>query len=226
MGNATMLEFLAELRENNSYDWMHAHEQQKKEAQEAFLALVADLAAELAVDEPALAALEAKDLVFRINRDTRFSDDKSPYNPTFRAHISPAGRAPVPVGYFVSLAPGGTFAGGGLFAPHFKDATRMVREAIAADPAGFLGIAEEPAFKERFRFVGTPLKRVPAGFDAESPAADYLKCKCWAVEEFLDDAVVADDAACRRALIESFRAMREFNQWLNVALTGFEMPTR
>lgn len=226
MGNATMLQFLAELRENNSYDWMHAHEQQKKEAQEAFLALVADLVAELAADEPALAALEAKDLVFRINRDTRFSDDKSPYNPTFRAHISPAGRAPVPVGYFISLTPGGTFAGGGLFAPHFKDATRMVREAIAADPAGFLRIVEEPAFKERFQFVGTPLKRVPAGFGTESPAAEYLKCKCWAIEEFLDDAVVAEDAACRRAFIESFRAMREFNQWLNNALEGFEMPTR
>ena len=139
-----------------------------------------------------MAALDAKDLAFRINRDTRFSDDKSPYNPTFRAHISPAGRMPVPVGYFVSVTPGGSFAGGGLFAPHFKDATRMVRDRIAADPQAFLDIVEAPGFAERFRFVGMPLKNVPKGYDPQSPAAEYLKCKCWAVEEHFDDAVVAD----------------------------------
>lgn len=226
MSGDVMLAFLQELRENNTLDWMHAHEKRKKEAQAAFLDLVGDLIAELAADEPALARLDPKSLVFRINRDTRFSDDKSPYNPTFRAHISSAGREPVPVGYFVSLTPGGTFAGGGLFAPHFKDATKMVRDRIQADPDAFLSIVEDEAFKRRFQFVGVPLVNVPKGYDAESPAAEYLKCKCWAIEEFLDDATVADDAACRRALLDSFRAMRPFNAYLNEALAGFEMPRR
>lgn len=224
--NELMLEFLTDLRENNSLDWMHAHEKRKKEAQTAFIDLVRETIDDLAADEPALAALDAKDLVFRINRDTRFSDDKSPYNPTFRAHISPAGRLPIPVGAFISIAPGGSFAGGGLFAPHFKDATRMIRDRIAADPQAFLALVEAPSFAERFQFVGMPLKNVPKGYDAESPAADYLKCKCWAVEEHLDDAVVADDEACRRALGDSFRAMRSFNAYLNEALEGFAMPTR
>lgn len=219
MPSAPMLEFLAALRDNNSLDWMHAHERQKKEAQAAFLDLVQACIDELARDEPALAVLDPKSLVFRINRDTRFSDDKSPYNPAFRAHISPAGRAPVPVGYYLHVAPGGSFAGGGLFAPHFKDATRMVRERIAADPATFLAIVEDPAFAARFQFVGAPLKRVPQGFDADSPAAEYLKCKCWAVEEH-----VGDDAIACETLVESFRAMREFNRWVNEALEGFEMP--
>ena len=107
MPNVLMLDFLADLRENNSLDWMHAHKKRKKEAQNAFLELVQGCIADLAETEPCLAALDAKDLAFRINRDTRFSDDKSPYNPTFRAHISPAGRMPVPVGYFVSVTPGG-----------------------------------------------------------------------------------------------------------------------
>ena len=71
-----------------------------------------------------------------------------------------------------------------------------------------------------------PLKNVPKGYDPESPAADYLKCKCWSVEERLDDATLADDEACRRALRESFRAMRAFNAYVNEALEGFEMPTR
>ena len=225
MPNVLMLDFLADLRENNSLDWMHAHKKRKKEAQNAFLELVQGCIADLAETEPCLAALDAKDLAFRINRDTRFSDDKSPYNPTFRAHISPAGRMPVPVGYFVSVTPGGSFAGGGLFAPHFKDATRMVRDRIAADPQAFLDIVEAPGFAERFRFVGMPLKNVPKGYDPQSPAAEYLKCKCWAVEEHFDDAVVADDEACR-ALLDSFAAMKTFNEYLNEALKGFAMPTR
>lgn len=226
MSNATMLQFLSDLRENNSLEWMHAHEKQKKEAQAAFLELVQGCISDLAVDEPELARLDAKSLVFRINRDTRFSDDKSPYNPTFRAHISSAGREPVPVGYFISITPGGSFAGGGLFAPHFKDATKMVRDRIQADPDAFLELVEDDDFKRRFQFVGVPLKNVPKGYDSESPAADYLKCKCWAVEEFIDDETVADDEACRRALVESFRAMRAFNGYLNEALAGFEMPRR
>ena len=101
--NALMLEFLADLREHNSLDWMHTHEKRKKEAQAAFVGLVRECIDDLAADEPALAALDPKSLVFRINRDTRFSDDKSPYNPSFRAHISPAGRAPVPVGHLCNL---------------------------------------------------------------------------------------------------------------------------
>ena len=226
MSSNGMLEFLGELRENNSLVWMHAHEKRKKEAQAAFVELVRDCIAELASDEPALAALDPKSLVFRINRDTRFSADKSPYNPVFRAHISPAGRAPVPVGYFISIAPGGSFAGGGLFAPHFKDATRMVRDRIQTDPDTFLQLVEAESFKRRFQFVGAPLKNVPKGYDAENPAAAYLKCKCWAVEESLDDATAADDEACLRALADSFRAMRPFNGFLNDALAGFEMPRR
>lgn len=224
--NACMLEFLADLREHNSLDWMHAHEKRKKEAQAAFLALVQSCIDDLAETEPKLAALDAKSLVFRINRDTRFSDDKSPYNPAFRAHISPAGRAPIPVGYYLHIAPGESFAGGGLFAPHFKNATRMVRDRISTDPQAFLAIVEAPEFSNRFRFLGMPLKNVPKGYDRESPAAEFLKCKCWSVEQHLDDATVVDGESCRRALRESFRAMRAFNGYVNEALEGFEMPVR
>lgn len=226
MPNALILDFLTELRKNNSLTWMHAHEKQKKEAQAAFLNLVQACISDLAETEPKLASLNAKDLIFRINRDTRFSDDKSPYNPTFRAHISAAGREPIPVGYFISITPGGSFAGGGLFAPHFKDATKMIRDRLAADADSFMALVEEPSFKQRFQFIGMPLKNVPKGYDAECPAAEYLKCKCWALEEHLDDATVADDDTCRHALVRSYRAMQPFNDYLNSALAGFEMPRR
>ncbi|WP_139652663.1 DUF2461 domain-containing protein [Raoultibacter phocaeensis] len=226
MSTENILAFLSDVRDNNSLEWMHAHEPQKKQAQADFLDFVQACIDDLSALDPSLAHLEAKDLVFRINRDTRFSQNKAPYNPVFRAHISQAGRMPIPVGYFISIAPGSSFAGGGLFAPNFKDATKMVRNAIAEQPEAFLAIVEDDAFKRRFSFVGMPLKRVPQGFDAENPAAEYLKCKCWAVEEAVPDDVVADGDALRARLLESFRAMRPFNEFLNRALEGFEFPKR
>ena len=120
MATSALLGFLADVREHNSLAWMHANEDRKKAAQQEFLALVQTCIDDLAAQGEQVGHLDPKSLVFRINRDTRFSNDKSPYNPVFRAHISPAGRAPVPVGYFVSIAPGNSFAGGGLFGPRLK----------------------------------------------------------------------------------------------------------
>ncbi len=169
MATSALLGFLADVREHNSLAWMHANEDRKKAAQQEFLALVQTCIDDLAAQGEQVGHLDPKSLVFRINRDTRFSNDKSPYNPVFRAHISPAGRAPVPVGYFVSIAPGNSFAGGGLFAPRLKEAVKLVRDAIAADPETFLSLVEDEAFRARFAFIGMPLKRMPQGYDAETP---------------------------------------------------------
>ena len=226
MPTNAMLSFLADVRENNSLEWMHANETRKKEAQQEFLALVQGCIDDLAECGEPISHLNPKDLVFRINRDTRFSHDKSPYNPTFRAHVSPAGRAPVPAGLFISITPGGSFAGGGLFAPRFKEAAKLVRDAIAADPATFLALVENEGFAQRFSFLGMPLKRVPKGYDGQNPAAEYLKCTCWSIEESIPDDVVENEAALRKRLLESFAAMRPFNAYLNEALEGFDMPKR
>lgn len=226
MATNMMLSFLADLRDNNSLEWMHANETRKKEAQQEFLTLVQGCIDDLAEYGETVSHLNPKDLVFRINRDTRFSNDKSPYNPTFRAHISPAGRAPVPTGLFISISPSGSFAGGGLFAPRFREATKLVRDAIAADPATFLALVNNDEFARRFTFVGKPLKRVPHGFDEQSPAAEYLKCTCWSIEEPIPDDVVEDETALSKRLIGSFACMRAFNTYLNQALEGFEMPRR
>ena len=93
-------------------------------------------------------------------RDTRFSHDKSPYNPAFRAHIAPMGKLPVPVGYYLMLKPGGqSFLGGGLFADMFKDATRMVRDYIAEHGGEWEAVVTAPSFRECFTVKGTWVSR-------------------------------------------------------------------
>ena len=168
-----------------------------------------------------------KELTFKLVRDTRFSHDKSPYNASFRAHISSMGKLPIPVGYYIMIKPnGGTFLGGGLFADMFKNATNMVRDYIAAHPNEWNDIITDNQFKKYFTVKGTALKNVPAEYDKEHPQAEYLKYKSWYLEYFMSDEEVLDSEAFLQKTIEIFKAMKPFNDFLNKALKGFEMPTR
>ncbi len=131
MAVTEILRFLAELKDNNDYAWMAAHKDWQKETQAQFAALLQEIIAQLAENDPAVGELKAGELIFRLNRDTRFSHDKSPYNPAYRAHIGPQGRAPIPVGYYLVLSPGRSIIGGGLYAAMFNDATAQIRQYIA-----------------------------------------------------------------------------------------------
>lgn len=220
------MDFLRDLAEHNDRDWYAQNKARHAAANAAFEAMLARLIETIGRFDPAVPGLEPRRLTFKMMRDTRYSHDKSPYNPALRAHIGPAGKLPVPVGYYVVVKPGGSFLGGGLFAPMFKDATERIRDAIERDPQGFLALVEAPAFAARFPVRGETLKNVPRSRDAESPAAAYLKHKSWYLELPLADSVAEDADALVRTAAETFAAMKPFNDWLNKALEGFVLPAR
>ena len=173
--------------------------------------------------DPAVLGHDPKKLTFKLTRDTRFSNDKSPYNPSLRAHVGPAGKLPVPVGYYLMVRPGGrSFLGGGLFAAMFKDATDRVRRAIAADGDAWERVVEGLA---PLQVEGEALKRVPQGFDAAHPQAGWLKFKSWYLELPVPDEDVAAPGFAEAAARE-FERMKPLNDFLNRALEGFEMPAR
>lgn len=221
-----ILTYLTELEQNNNRDWFHAHKPEYQGACRAFEELLQVLMLELKKFDDCIPVVEPKELTFKLMRDTRFSHDKSPYNPAFRAHIAPRGKLPVPVGYYLMIKPGGrSFLGGGLFADMFKDATAMVREYIAAHGDEWQEIITAPAFTGRFTVGGTALKNVPRGYDAAHPQAAYLKNKSWYLEfPVSDEQCLAADFIPFAASV--FEAMQPFNAFLNRALEGFEMPTR
>ena len=226
MDTQTILTYLGNLSANNNREWYHAHKQEYKEANERFEALIRELIISIGAFDPSILHNEPKDLTFKLVRDTRFSHDKSPYNPAFRAHIGAGGKLPVPVGYYVMIKPGGgSFLGGGLFADMFKDATSMVRKFIAANGREWEQILNAPDFQKLFTVQGTALKNVPAGFDKEHPQASYLKFKSWYLEYPVSDEEVVDEGFVRRAA-EVFGVMKPFNDYLNRALDGFQMPDR
>ena len=227
MNTQLMIDYLSALDKNNNREWYHANKDEYKKANEEFEKLLQALMMEIGKFDSGILHNNPKDLTVKIVRDTRFSHDKSPYNPAFRAHISSKGKLPVPVGYYLMIKPGNqSFLGGGLFADMFKDATAMVRDYIAQNGQEWEKIIHDPEFKRYFTVQGTALKNVPAGYEKTHPQAEYLKYKSWYLEYPIGDEEWNDAEAFLAKAAEVFRVMKPFNDYLNKALVGFRMPTR
>lgn len=227
MNTEQILNYLSDLNAHNDREWYHAHKEDFRSANSAFEELLQALILEIGKFDDRVLHNNPKDLTFKLVRDTRFSHDKSPYNPSFRAHIAPQGKLPVPVGYYILIKPGNqSFLGGGLFADMFKDATALVRNAIAAHPGEWSKIIQAPDFAQAFTVKGTALKNVPAGFDKDHPQAEYLKFKSWYVESPFSDEALLDTEKWIAQAAQCFRTMKPFNDYLNKALAGFQMPAR
>ena len=113
-----------------------------------------------------------------------------------------------------------------MFADCFRDATRMVRDYIAAHGEAWEEVIRDPDFQRRFTVAGSALKKVPADYDKDHPQAEYLKNKSWYLEYPLRDEEVADPEAFLTKAAGLFQGMRPFNDYLNRALADFRMPER
>ena len=227
MNPSFIMEYLSELSQNNNREWYHANKNDYKKANAEFESLLQALMLEIGKFDGSILHNDPKDLTFKIVRDTRFSHDKSPYNPAFRAHISAGGKLPVPVGYYLMIKPDNrSFLGGGLFADMFRDATTMIRDYIVKNGEEWEKIIHEPEFEKYFTVRGTALKKVPAGYGKDHPQAEYLKFKSWYLEYPIRDEELNDAEAFPARAAEIFRIMKPFNDYLNNALAGFQMPAR
>lgn len=227
MDTQMILRYLTDLSAHNDREWYHAHKADYQRANAQFEELIGALMLRIGEFDGSILGHAPKELTFKLVRDTRFSHDKSPYNPAFRAHISSKGKLPIPVGYYLMLKPGGqSFLGGGLFADMFKDATSLVRDYLAAHGDQWEKIVTAPAFRERFTVGGTKLKKVPGGYDPAHPQAEYLKHKSWYLEYPIRDEELADGEAFLDKAAGIFRLMKPFNDYLNQALATFKMPER
>ena len=227
MNTQLIIDYLSELSMNNNREWYHAHKEYYKNANAEFENLLQTLMLEIGKFDSSILQSAPKDLTFKLVRDTRFSHDKSPYNPAFRAHISSKGKLPVPVGYYIMIKPDNqSFLGGGLFADMFKDATTMIRDYIARHGGEWERIIHEPEFEKYFTVRGTALKTVPAGYEKEHPQAEYLKFKSWYLEYPLKDEEVKDAERFLAEAAKLYQIMKPFNDYLNKALAGFQMPAR
>ena len=99
MNTQMILNYLTQLNANNDREWYHAHKAEYQAANAQFEELIQALMLRIGEFDSSILGHTPKELTFKLVRDTRFSHDKSPYNPAFWEHISSMGKLPIPVGY-------------------------------------------------------------------------------------------------------------------------------
>ena len=127
--------FFKELAANNNRDWYHANKSRyEKEVKKPFEAFVADLISEMAKFEPQIKQLQPKDAIFRIFRDTRFAQDKTPYKLYSSAVLSPLGKKDMEMpGTYIQFGVGEIWIGGGSYMP-YKEQIEKIRTAMIQSP--------------------------------------------------------------------------------------------
>jgi uncharacterized protein (TIGR02453 family) len=172
--------FLRDLAEHNDREWFLANkERYLASVQEPALEFITDFGPRLRKISPHFTA-DARVVggsLFRIQRDTRFSKDKTPYkaNTGMQFRHESAGDAHVPA-FYLHLQPGASFAGVGIWRPPSSDAT-AVRRAIVADPKGWEKAAHGRRFLDVWEPGGESLKRPPKGFDPDHRWIEDLRRK-------------------------------------------------
>lgn len=209
--------FLKQLAKNNNKPWFDKHREDYAAAKENFESIVDDLLSGLAVAEPVFKEQKAKDCVFRIFRDVRFSKDKTPYKPNFGAFFSRGGRKFPGAGYYLHLEPGGkSFAGGGLWMPE-APMLKAVRQEVDYGFDEFKGIITNKKFKSLFKNIeGEQLKTLPQGYTEDNPAIEYLKLKSFTVMHHLPDEKLTGKGLVKTTA-EIYTTMRPFIDFLNRA---------
>lgn len=220
MAKTTTLDFLKELRDNNSKDWFDEHRKRYDIAKADVIELLTDVLAGLERIDPAIAEshLDVKSCLFRINRDVRFSADKSPYKSSFGAWFNPGGKKSTSAGYYVNIAPGDSFVAGGIYQPEPATLT-TIRQEIDYNLVGFEAMLATPAFRKHYDGLSMAgaLVRPPKGYEADNPAVDYLKLKSFTASYKLTNKTVASDNLSK-VILDACAGLQPLVLFLNRAL--------
>lgn len=215
-----ILSFLKELQKNNNRVWFQENKERYDSLRELFIKDVQTLINRISLFDPEIAGLEAKDSLFRIYRDVRFSPNKLPYKNHFAAYIARGGRSSERGGYYIHLEPGNCMLSGGVWCPAPK-LLKKLRQDIYDHIDEFTGILDDPSFKESFpELEGELLKRMPAGFPADMPNGDILKHKDFCVVSVKPENFFTGDDWIERATAE-FLKLLPLNRFLNYTVDEF-----
>jgi uncharacterized protein (TIGR02453 family) len=214
---AETLRFLRTLKRNNRREWFAAHrERYDTHVRLPMIAMVERLADDFRTFAPEIVA-SPKVSMYRIYRDTRFSDNKLPYKTHVAAVFPTRGlEKHEGAGLYFHLSPTEVWIGGGMYSPQ-PPQLYAVREHIAANTSQLRAIVESPAFRRRIELQGEKLTRVPRGFAADHPAAEYLKYKQFvAGAQF--PAALAASAKLHATMLTVFKQVLPLSRFLNTAL--------
>jgi uncharacterized protein (TIGR02453 family) len=214
--NKSTLEFLNGLKFNNNREWFLKNQAAYREAKNNFESFVQALINETAGFDPSIRGLEAKNCVYRINRDIRFSNDKTLYKSHMGAFIVRGGRKNGDkfAGYYFHIEPGQSIVAGGAYMPP-SPWLNAIRENISDEPEKFLKIISEKNFIKHFgKLEGEKLKTAPKGYASDHPQIDLLRLKSFLVTNDATDDMVLDPGYFSH-VVSLFRTMKPLNDFLS-----------
>lgn len=218
MFQPSTLSFLKQLKKNNNKPWFDENRDKYELARADFTKFVAELLQKIPSIDSTIKDLKPKDCMFRINRDIRFSKNKTPYKINMSAAFHKGGKKSIYGGYYFHLQPGGnSFIGGGLWSPE-PESIKKVRQEIDYNFSEFQKIIKAPAFVKRFggleREEGQVLVNVPKGYEKDNPAAEYLKLKSWVASQNISDETLAQPTLLKEVL-QSFKTLQPLLHFIN-----------
>jgi uncharacterized protein (TIGR02453 family) len=212
------LKFLRALKRNNRREWFNAHrDEYEAHVRQPMTAIVEQLAVDFRGFAPELVA-SPRVSMYRIYRDTRFSENKAPYKTHIAAVFPTRGLAKHEgAGLYFHVSPGEVWVGGGMYAPPMPQ-LQAVREHIALSVKRLRTIVESPGFRRQVgQLEGERLQRVPRGFPKDHKAAEFLKFRQFlAGREF--PAALATSPRFYRTVIAVFRRVAPLARFLNEPL--------
>ncbi len=211
-----VLSFLKALQKNNNKAWFDAHRDDYDVAKSDFLDRVEVLIKGLTKLDPAIGTPLPKECIFRINRDVRFSKNKSPYKNNMAAVFAPGGKKSPKPCYYVHVQPGGSFIAGGVWMPE-KEVLEKIRQEIDYEGSKLQALLKKASFKKYFSGLDeeATLTRIPKGYEEGHPMAAFLKLKSFTVTHAISDAEVLDEKFPEHVL-KVFAQIKTFNDFLSV----------
>jgi uncharacterized protein (TIGR02453 family) len=210
-------DFLQNLEANNNREWFDKNRETFKKNWQKFHHFTEVLVNEIHSFDSEIGYIDPKDCLYRIYRDVRFSNDKSPYKTNFGTHICKNGRKSGNPGYYFHIQPGECFLSGGIYMPH-PDVLKAIRNEIYYHTDDLLEIIEAPEFKKTFDFFDEDkLKTNPKGFPKEFEHIDLLRHKSFApFMKITEEQLFSPDIL--EFILEKYRMILPINQFLYEAI--------
>ena len=214
-----VLGFLKELEKSNSKEWMQANKPEYLVQKTAFIELVQEVINGLSSFDNNVHELLPKDCIFRINRDIRFSKDKTLYKTHFGAYMALGGRKSMLPGYYLHLEPGNrSILAAGIYRPN-SDLLRKVRQEIDYNGQNLLSIVEKPSWQREFgRLEGEQLTKAPKGYSIDHPLIKYLQLKSFLAVLPLKDSEIINKSFLKLS-INKYKQMHPLVEFLNTAIS-------
>ncbi|MCX6171881.1 MAG: DUF2461 domain-containing protein [Flavobacterium sp.] len=214
------LQFLTDLIANNNTEWMHANKKRYENYKKEYHNYIASILTEMKPLDESLELLEVKNCTFRINRDIRFSKDKSPYKTNMGVWLTQNKFRKNSPGYYIHFEKGNSFIAGGVWCPE-ADELKKIRKEIVFFYEDLEAIVNDYNFKKEFISItqndSNSLKNAPKGFEPNHPAIEFLKLKSFTASEKIDDELFTNKDFSK-VIAQKLIVLKPLNDFLTRAL--------